>query len=139
MCAVIWLIRALTPRELPLVHLQIFTNTAMAASGRGGSGLAAPAIATMAYSEKTSDSQLEKFGGAAANAVIFIFFVTLMTFVFVFLIKYRCYKIIYGWLTFSVLSLLGMLGGVVFFKLLQDGPNLSPKLTQALTVETCLQ
>ena len=43
----------------------------------------------------------------------------LMTFMFVFLIKYNCMKIVYCWLGFSVLNLLGAMGGLLFWKLLQ--------------------
>jgi len=84
-----------------------------------GTGSASPSIATMAYSESSTDSTSEKFFGSAANALIFIFFITVMTFVFVLLFKYKCFKIIYCWLTFSVATLLGALGGVVFMQLLQ--------------------
>jgi hypothetical protein len=42
-----------------------------------------------------------------------------MTFFFVFLIKYKCTKIVFCWLGFSILNLLGAMGGVLFWKILQ--------------------
>ena len=66
----------------------------------------------MVYQEKDSDSTGTKLLGSLLNAVAFVVLITLTTVVFVLLYKYRCMKVIYGWLTISTMLLLGLFGGL---------------------------
>jgi len=53
------------------------------------------------------------------NAAIFLAAILATTVLFVILYKYRCLKLIYGWLILSSLMLLAAFGGTFFFLLLQ--------------------
>mmetsp|Transcript_10035 Transcript_10035/g.13779 ORF Transcript_10035/g.13779 Transcript_10035/m.13779 type:complete len:376 (-) Transcript_10035:54-1181(-) len=72
----------------------------------------------MVYNESDDDSTGTKLLGSLLNAIIFLIAILVTTVLFVILFKYRCYKIIYGWLILSSLMMLGMFGGVFFFLLL---------------------
>lgn len=64
--------------------------------------------ATLVYTPFNEDSQSSgtKLWMSIANASIFISVVIVMTIVLIALYKYKCYKIIHGWLAFSSLMLL---------------------------------
>ncbi|KYR02475.1 presenilin family protein [Tieghemostelium lacteum] len=76
-------------------------------------------IYTLAYDETASDSTGSKFLGAMLNSLIFLGVIVLTTVLFVVLYKYRCLKIIFGWLFCSVGLLLGSVGGYIFYNMLQ--------------------
>ena len=72
----------------------------------------------LAYDEKASDSVQQKAEGSLLNAAYFIGMVVVITVVLVLLYKYRCMKIIYGYLMFSTFSLLFFTGGVLLGNLI---------------------
>jgi presenilin 1 len=72
----------------------------------------------MAYEEKASDSVQQKAEGSLLNAAYFIAMVVGVTVVLLLLYKYRCMKIIYGYLMFSLFSLLFFTGGVLLGNLI---------------------
>mmetsp|Transcript_12358 Transcript_12358/g.20041 ORF Transcript_12358/g.20041 Transcript_12358/m.20041 type:complete len:222 (+) Transcript_12358:105-770(+) len=74
--------------------------------------------AYMVYNESAEDSPAEKLGGAFLNAVIFIVVILVTTVAFFLLYKFRCMKILYGWIMFSTTTLLGVLGGFLFYLML---------------------
>ncbi|KAK9828549.1 hypothetical protein WJX72_000710 [[Myrmecia] bisecta] len=76
-------------------------------------------LATAFYQEKAGDSAGTKFGGALMNAVIFVCAVAAMTFLLVLLFKYRCTKLIYGYMGFSGFSIFFVLAGTIGLQLLQ--------------------
>ncbi|KAJ3446200.1 presenilin [Anaeramoeba flamelloides] len=64
------------------------------------------------YHESSSDSNSKKFGGSLLNAVVIVGVVLVMTVFLVFLIKYNCWKIIWGWLFLSCFWLLLVFGAL---------------------------
>jgi len=71
----------------------------------------------MVYQESESDSTLARFFGSILNALIFVAMIILVTIIFVCLYKYRCLKIIYGWLLLSTGIMLGFFGGYLFYEI----------------------
>jgi presenilin 1 len=67
------------------------------------------------YQEQGADSTGHKFIGGIANAVVFVCIVTATTILFVILYKYRCMKIMYGWLIGSTTLTLGFFGGTLLY------------------------
>ena len=74
----------------------------------------------LVYKESTGDSTGLRLGGALLNALLFTGVILSFTVVFYFLYKYRCMKIIYGWLAFSVISLLGFSGWAMFYSIITE-------------------
>jgi len=72
----------------------------------------------MAYDENDSQSTGQRFLGSIVNALIMLAAILVTTVAFVILYKFRCLKVIYGWLITSSLMMLGMFGGFFFFYLL---------------------
>ncbi|KAJ9452742.1 Presenilin-B [Diplonema papillatum] len=68
----------------------------------------------LAYSEQSTDSEGEKLGGAVLNALIIVAFFILVTSLMVVLYKYRCMKIIAGWLILSSALILYFMGWIWF-------------------------
>jgi hypothetical protein len=73
--------------------------------------------ASLAYRESASDTGVEKFFGSLLNALIFVGMILLVTVIFVVLYKYRCLKIIFGWLILSTCLMLGAFGGYLLFQI----------------------
>jgi len=73
---------------------------------------------TMVYQEEAGDSTSTRFFGSILNALIFLAIILGTTVLFVVLYKYRCLKVIYGWLMMSTCLLIGMFGGYLFYLLL---------------------
>ncbi|MCO5601104.1 hypothetical protein L7F22_055223 [Adiantum nelumboides] len=80
---------------------------------------AAQSMATLVYTEKESDSTSQKLEGAFLNSLAFVFVIAIVTFLMVLLYYYRCTKCIKYYICFSVVIMLGNLGGVVFVQLIQ--------------------
>eukprot|EP01063_Lacrimia_lanifica_P034227 TRINITY_DN627_c6_g1_i1.p1 TRINITY_DN627_c6_g1~~TRINITY_DN627_c6_g1_i1.p1 ORF type:complete len:449 (+),score=196.12 TRINITY_DN627_c6_g1_i1:63-1409(+) len=66
------------------------------------------------YKEKETDSSGAKFGGALLNALLIVAFIFLLTFIMVLLYKYRCMKILAGWLMLSTTLVLFFFGWIWF-------------------------
>eukprot|EP01119_Soliformovum_irregulare_P014712 TRINITY_DN403_c0_g1_i7.p1 TRINITY_DN403_c0_g1~~TRINITY_DN403_c0_g1_i7.p1 ORF type:complete len:386 (+),score=105.41 TRINITY_DN403_c0_g1_i7:843-2000(+) len=75
--------------------------------------------ATIAFSEKSDDGGGAVLWKSIANAAIVLAAIFLTTVIFVILYKYRCLKIIYGWLMTSSTVLLGLFGAGLFYALLE--------------------
>lgn len=67
----------------------------------------------MVYQESGADSAGTKFVGSIGNALVFVVIVVVTTLLFVMLYKFRCIKILYGWLIGSTLLTLGFFGGML--------------------------
>eukprot|EP01018_Ginkgo_biloba_P013809 Gb_33523 [translate_table: standard] len=76
-------------------------------------------IATLIYSEQSSDSGWEKFGGALLNALVFVAIVTVVTFLLVCLFYYRCTKFLRFYMGFAAFIVLAYMGGGVAVLLVQ--------------------
>ncbi|XP_057514804.1 presenilin-like protein At2g29900 [Actinidia eriantha] len=77
-------------------------------------------IATMAYSEDSSDSIWDKLKGALLNSLVFVAVVTVVTFILVLLFYYRCTKFLKYYMGFSAFLVLGFMGGEIALFLIQD-------------------
>lgn len=77
-------------------------------------------IATIAYTETTSDSAWDKFVGALLNSLVFVAVVTLVTFVLVLLFYLRCTKFLKAYMGFSSFIVLGFMGGEIALFLIED-------------------
>ena len=73
----------------------------------------------MVYREEASDSVGTKAGGVLLNALAMVALLFVVTTLMLLLYKYRCYRVMYGWLLFSVASLLFSFGGFVLEQLLE--------------------
>eukprot|EP01116_Phalansterium_solitarium_P017491 TRINITY_DN4319_c0_g1_i1.p1 TRINITY_DN4319_c0_g1~~TRINITY_DN4319_c0_g1_i1.p1 ORF type:complete len:445 (+),score=143.03 TRINITY_DN4319_c0_g1_i1:286-1620(+) len=73
----------------------------------------------MVYNESASDSDGMRLGGALLNALIFLAAILVTTVAFVLLYKYRCMKILYGWLILSSMFMLAIFGGLFLYLLLE--------------------
>jgi len=69
----------------------------------------------IAYSEQDSDATGTKLWKSLVNALIVLAAILITTVLFVILYKYRCLKIIYGWLITSSLIMLAAFGGAFFY------------------------
>ncbi|ERN07517.1 hypothetical protein AMTRI_Chr10g226050 [Amborella trichopoda] len=76
-------------------------------------------IATIIYDEKTSDSDWTKLTGALLNALVFVAFVTVVTFLLVLLFYCRCIKFLKYYMVFSAFVVLFFMGGGISLFLIQ--------------------
>lgn len=73
----------------------------------------------MVYTEEEEDSAGQKLVGSLENALVFLGMVFGFTVLLLLLYKYRCMRIIYGWLILSTSMLLGMFGFYAFRLILE--------------------
>jgi len=71
------------------------------------------------YEENNTDDAGVRLFHSIVNALIFLGAILVTTVLFVLLYKYRCLKIIYGWLISSSLIIVAFFGGYFFLLLLQ--------------------
>jgi len=67
----------------------------------------------------TANSNVKNFGLSLINGLVIISVIATATFLIVLLYKYRCMKLLLGYMIFSSAALLGMLGGVMFQTFIQ--------------------
>eukprot|EP00208_Stichococcus_sp_RCC1054_P001553 CAMPEP_0206144564 /NCGR_PEP_ID=MMETSP1473-20131121/24484_1 /ASSEMBLY_ACC=CAM_ASM_001109 /TAXON_ID=1461547 /ORGANISM="Stichococcus sp, Strain RCC1054" /LENGTH=419 /DNA_ID=CAMNT_0053540415 /DNA_START=347 /DNA_END=1609 /DNA_ORIENTATION=+ len=79
----------------------------------------AVSIASVYYSEQEGDSTAQKTFGSLINAAIFVGFVTIMTFVLVFLFKRGYTRFIYGYMCFAGFSIFFVMAGIISLQLLE--------------------
>jgi len=78
-----------------------------------------PQSVYVVYEENNTDSTGVRLFHSIVNALIFLGAILVTTVIFVLLYKYRCLKIIYGWLITSSLIIVAFFGGYFFYLLLQ--------------------
>uniref|UniRef100_A0A7S3VF91 Acyl-coenzyme A oxidase n=1 Tax=Chaetoceros debilis TaxID=122233 RepID=A0A7S3VF91_9STRA len=66
-----------------------------------------------------SNSNLRNFGASLVNGLVIVSVVAAMTFLIVILYKYRCMKLLLGYMVLSSGILLGFLGGYMFYVFIQ--------------------
>jgi len=72
---------------------------------------------SLVYRERSTDTGVEKFFGSLLNAGIFVVMIIVVTVIFVFLYKYRCLKIIFGWMMLSTCLMLAFFGGYLTYQI----------------------
>ncbi|KAE9467175.1 hypothetical protein RHGRI_024026 [Rhododendron griersonianum] len=77
-------------------------------------------VATVAYTEDSSDSTWDKLKGALLNSLVFVAVVTVVTFILVLLFYLRCTKFLKYYMGFSSFLVLGFMGGEIVLFLIQD-------------------
>eukprot|EP01129_Flabellula_baltica_P015649 TRINITY_DN8046_c0_g1_i1.p1 TRINITY_DN8046_c0_g1~~TRINITY_DN8046_c0_g1_i1.p1 ORF type:complete len:375 (-),score=56.52 TRINITY_DN8046_c0_g1_i1:9-1133(-) len=70
---------------------------------------------TLAYQESATDDSGTRILGSLLNAGIFVVAIVVVTVIFVILYKYRCMKILFGWLILSTCLMLGVFGGYLLY------------------------
>jgi len=75
-------------------------------------------FAAFVYTESSGGSTSGKFFSAVVNALIFLALIIVVTLLLVVLYKFRCIKVIIGWLVLSVILLLGIIGGYFTYQLI---------------------
>ncbi|XP_062113747.1 presenilin-like protein At1g08700 [Humulus lupulus] len=86
------------------------------------SSAAAPPIRTAAnlvYMESPSDSVTQKLEGSLLNALVFVIFVAIVTFLLVLLYYYNFTNFLKNYMRFSAFFVLAMIGGSIFFSIVQ--------------------
>ncbi|XP_057480529.1 presenilin-like protein At2g29900 [Actinidia eriantha] len=115
------IIRIITPVSicmlLVVILVSILNDDSSSASNLSSS---MTTIATMAYSEDSSDSIGDKLKGALLNSLVFVGVITVVTFVLVLLFYYRCTKFLKYYMGFSAFLVLGFMGGEIALFLIQD-------------------
>ncbi|KAL1541686.1 presenilin-like protein isoform X1 [Salvia divinorum] len=106
------IIRIVTPVSICMLLVVILVSVL----NRGSSlddGLSFATMATMAYSESSSDSIWDKLKGALLNSLVFVAVVTVATFLMVLLFYFKCTKFLKYYMGFSSLLVLGFMGGEI--------------------------
>ncbi|EXC04884.1 Presenilin-like protein [Morus notabilis] len=109
------IIRIITP-----VSICMFMVVILVSILTSDSSTTVSSIATIAYSETTSDTTWDKFVGALLNSLVFVAVVTVVTFVLVLLFYLRCTKFLKYYMGFSAFVVLGFLGGEIALFLIED-------------------
>lgn len=77
-------------------------------------------VASLIYSEDSSDSDWTKFLGALINAGVFVLLITLVTFLLVLLFYYRCTKCLRVYTAIGAFTILAYMGGSISVMLIQE-------------------
>lgn len=105
------IVRIITPVSICMLMVVILVS--ILSSDGSSSSSAMPTIATIAYSETSSDSSWDKFTGALLNSLVFVAVVTVVTFILVLLFYLRCTKFLKIYMGFSAFVVLGFMGGEI--------------------------
>lgn len=104
------IVRIITPVSicmfLVVILVSIFNNS-------DSSSASITTIATVAYTEDSSDSFWDKFEGALLNSLVFVAVVTVVTFILVLLFYLRCTSFLKYYMGFSSFLVLGFMGGEI--------------------------
>ena len=104
----------LKPVTITMILVVYLVHEMGAASQEISSGLSD----LMVYQESASDSAGTIAGGVLLNSAVVVAALFVVTTMMMLMYKYRCYRLIYGWLFLSVSSLLFSFGGYVAQSLL---------------------
>ncbi|KAL0442060.1 UNVERIFIED_CONTAM: Presenilin-like protein [Sesamum radiatum] len=112
------IIRIVTPVSICMLAVVILVSILNGDSSSRGD-LPITTMATIAYSESSSDSTWDKLKGALLNSLVFVAVVTVVTFLLVLLFYLRCTKFLKYYMGFSAFCL-GFMGGEIALLLIQD-------------------
>ncbi|KAL8230743.1 hypothetical protein R6Q57_000521 [Mikania cordata] len=110
------IIRIITPVSICMLSVVILVSILDTDSSISSS---ISTIASIAYSESTSDSNWDKFKGALLNSLVFVAVVTVVTFLLVLLFYFNCTKFLKYYMGFSAFLVLGFMGGEIGLFLIQ--------------------
>ncbi|KAI3454814.1 hypothetical protein Pfo_011477 [Paulownia fortunei] len=113
------IIRIITPVSICMLSVVILVSILNGDSSSGG-GLSITTMATIAYTESSSDSIWDKLKGALLNSLVFVVVVTVVTFLLVLLFYLRCTKFLKYYMGFSAFLVLGFMGGEIALFLIKD-------------------
>lgn len=77
-------------------------------------------VASLIYSEDSTDSNWTKFLGALINAGVFVLLITVVTFVLVLLFYFRCTKCLRVYTAIGAFTILAYMGGTIAVMLVQE-------------------
>ncbi|CAN4088367.1 unnamed protein product [Withania somnifera] len=105
------IVRIITPVSICMLLVVVLVSVLN--NDSDSSGPSFTSVATVAYSESSSDSNWDKLKGALLNALVFVVVVTLVTFLLVLLFYFRCTKFLKYYMGFSSFLVLGFMGGEI--------------------------
>lgn len=112
------IVRIITPVSICMFLVVILVSILNSDSSSADSSITT--IATIAYTEDSSDSIWDKLKGAILNSLVFVAVVTVITFLLVLLFYLRCTKFLKYYMGFSSFMVLGFMGGEIALFLIQD-------------------
>uniref|UniRef100_A0A5B7BT17 Presenilin n=1 Tax=Davidia involucrata TaxID=16924 RepID=A0A5B7BT17_DAVIN len=113
------IVRIVTPVSI-CMFLVVILVTILSDDSNSSSSPPIATIATIAYTEDSSDSFWDKLKGALLNSLVFVAVVTAVTFLLVLLFYLRCTKFLKYYMGFSACLVLGFMGGEIALFLIQD-------------------
>ncbi|KAL3513038.1 hypothetical protein ACH5RR_025755 [Cinchona calisaya] len=112
------IIRIITPVSICMILVVILVS--ILNNGSDSSGPSITTMASIAYTEDSSDSIWDKLKGALLNSLVFVAVVTVVTFLLVLLFYLRCTKFLKYYMGFSAFLVLGFIGGEVAIFVIKD-------------------
>ncbi|KAL6541207.1 hypothetical protein OROHE_010915 [Orobanche hederae] len=112
------IMRIITPVSICMLSVVILVSILNGNSSSGGSSVTP--VATIAYTENSSDSTWDKLKGTIFNSLVFVAVVTAVTFLLVLLFYLRCIKFLKYYMGFSAFLVLGFMGAEIALFLIQD-------------------
>ncbi|KAK6148618.1 hypothetical protein DH2020_019530 [Rehmannia glutinosa] len=113
------IIRIVTPVSICMLSVVILVSILNGGSSSSGD-LPISSMATIAYTENSSDSIWDKLKGALLNSLVFVAVVTAVTFLLVLLFYLGCTKFLKYYMGFSAFLVLGFMGGEISLLLIQS-------------------
>lgn len=114
------IIRIITPVSICMFLVVILVTILNNDSSSSSLSSSITTIATIAYTEDSSDSIWAKLEGALLNSLVFVVVITVVTFIMVLLFYFRCTKFLKYYMGFSAFLVLGFMGGEIALFLIQD-------------------
>lgn len=114
------IIRIITPVSICMFLVVILVTILNNDSSSASLSSSITTIATIAYTEDSSDTIWAKLEGALLNSLVFVVVITVVTFIMVLLFYFRCTKFLKYYMGFSAFLVLGFMGGEIALFLIQD-------------------
>ncbi|KAL5834891.1 hypothetical protein ACOSQ4_014388 [Xanthoceras sorbifolium] len=99
--------------------LVVFLVYALSSSSSSSSEVTIRTAANLVYQETSTDSPTEKLEGALLNALVFVVFIALITFLLVVLYYYNFTNFLKNYMRLSTFFTLGIMGGLIFLSIIQ--------------------
>ncbi|KAL5767753.1 hypothetical protein ACOSQ2_014536 [Xanthoceras sorbifolium] len=99
--------------------LVVFLVYALSSSSSSSSEVTIRTAANLVYQETSTDSPTEKLEDALLNALVFVVFIALITFLLVVLYYYNFTNFLKNYMRLSTFFTLGIMGGLIFLSIIQ--------------------